>query len=56
LPERPVGTRGALVGAEGIEPPLLPCLGNALPMSYAPSVSPNSHGGVDRGTSNLTDP
>jgi hypothetical protein len=28
-----------LVGAEGIEPPLLPCSSSALPMSYTPFAS-----------------
>jgi hypothetical protein len=39
MQQAPDGASRAMVGAEGIEPPHLPCSSSALPMSYTPSVS-----------------
>src|ERR1700733_6442223 len=39
---RPVELAG-LVGAEGFEPPSLPCIGSALPLSYAPRSGDRKH-------------
>src|SRR5258707_8803955 len=39
---RPVEPAG-LVGAEGFEPPPLPCIGSALPLSYAPRSGDRKH-------------
>ena len=35
--------RPGLVGAEGFEPPPLPCIGSALPLSYAPRSGDRKH-------------